>query len=105
MTRLRTLKGSKDIPLFAHRILTAPTDEKNAAGKPYKNVTLSPAVNNSVQESLLPGDSPLLDAGFALCEALKSGLAKANYESAGSTGGGGGSKDEEADAVFGDSKE
>lgn len=104
MTRLRTFKGSQNIPLFAHQITMAATNEKNAAGKPFKNVQLAPAVGNDVGASLLPADSPLLEAANALREAIAQGAAKANFDSAESAAGRGKGNDEEADAVFGEGK-
>lgn len=105
MTRLRTLKGSDRIPLFAHRLTMSATNEKNAGGKPYKNVQLVPAIDGDVVKSLLPGDSPLLTIADGLREAIIGGAAKANFESAQNTGGGStGGPDEEADSVFGEGK-
>lgn len=99
MTRLRTFKGSNRIPLFAHRLVMTSTNEKNPAGKPYKNVVLAPAVNNDVAASLLPGDSPLLESANALREAIAEGAAKANFESA-EGGGARTASTDEADEVF-----
>lgn len=99
MTRLRTFKNSARIPLFAYRLKMLSTQEKNPAGQPYKNVSLVPAINNDVGQSLLPADSPLLEIANALREAIAQGAARANFESAAAPGAGGG-KDEDADQVF-----
>jgi len=103
MTRLRTFKGSNRIPLFAHRLTMTSTNEKNAAGKPFKNVQLTPAVGGDVGQSLLAADSPLLELANGLREAIVGGVAKANFDSAAAPTSGGG-KDEEADEVFGEGK-
>jgi hypothetical protein len=104
MTRLRTLKGSDRIPLFAHRLTMSATNEKNASGKPYKNVQLVPAIDGDVVKSLLPGDSPLLMIADGLREAIVGGAARANFESAQNAGASGKGEDEEADSVFGEGK-
>ena len=101
MTRLRTLKGSQDIPLFAHRLTMSSTNEMKP--KPYKNVQLVPAINGDVVASLLPGDSPLLELALGLRDAITAGAAKANFDSTKTESGSGG-KDEEADDVFGKGK-
>lgn len=100
LTRLRTFKGSASIPLFAHRLVMGVTDEKNAAGKPYKNVTLSPAIDNDVAASLLPADSPLLELANGLREAVLGGTARANFDAAKTGAAKGTGKDEAADEVF-----
>jgi hypothetical protein len=105
MTRLRTLKGSDRIPLFAHRIKMSSTTETNPAGKKYKNVDLTPAIDGDVVASLLPGDSPILELADGLREAIMSGAAKANFDSAQTERASGGGKDEEADSVFGEESE
>lgn len=100
MTRLRTFKGSSRIPLFAHRLVMTATNEKNAAGKPYKNIQINPAIENDVAKSLLPSDSPLLELANGLREALLSGTAKANFDSAKAGAAQTNGKDEAADEVF-----
>lgn len=106
MTRLRTFKGSQNIPLFAHRLTMSATNEKNPSGKPYKNVQLVPSIDGDVAASLLPGDSPLLELANGLREAIMTGAAKANFDSAQNAGAGsGGGADEEADSVFGEGSE
>lgn len=104
MTRLRTFKGSQRIPLFAHQLVMTSTNEKNAAGQPYKNVQLAPAVDNDVAASLLPGDSPLLEVANALREAILDGAARANFDSAAGEARAS-ATDEEADAVFGEGED
>jgi hypothetical protein len=101
LTRLRTFKGSASIPLFAHRLVMGVTDEKNAANQPYKNVTLSPAVNNDVAASLLQADSPLLDIADGFRQAIVGGTARADFSSAKAGVATGTGSDEAADEVFG----
>lgn len=103
MTRLRTIKGSTSIPLFAHRLVMTSTSEKNPAGKPYKNVAINPAVNNDVMASLIDPSGPqgeIMAAANALREAVTAGSAKADFNTAAPSRTGGGA-DEEADTVFG----
>jgi len=87
MTRLRTLKGSANIPLFAHQIRMTATGEKNAAGQPYKNVELNPAVEGDVAASLLPPDSPILEGAAGFLESIASGERKADHGTAADDGG------------------
>jgi len=100
MTRLRTFKGSDKIPTFAHRIKMVSTSEKNPEGKPYKNVSLIPAINNDVAQSLLPADSPLLEVANGLREAIIGGAARANFETAAPAAAG--TSEEGGDGVFAD---
>jgi len=86
MTRLRTLKGSANIPLFAHQIRMTATSEKSPAGQSYKNVELNPAVDGDVAASLLPPDSPLLEAASGFLESISSGERKADHGTASSAG-------------------
>ncbi len=83
MTRLRTMKGSKQIPLFAHQIRMTATKEKNSAGQPYANVELNPAVDGDVVASLVDPKkgAPILEGAQAFLESIGSGEAKANYKS------------------------
>lgn len=83
MTRLRTMKGSKQIPLFAHQIRMTSTKEKNAAGQPYANVELNPAVDGDVVASLIDPKkgAPILEGAQAFLESVGTGEAKANYSS------------------------
>ena len=96
MTRLRTLKGSANIPLFAHQIRMTATSEKSPAGQSYKNVELNPAVDGDVAASLLPPDSPLLEAASGFLESISSGERKADHGTASSAG----AATTEADEVF-----
>ena len=83
MTRLRTMKGSKQIPLFAHQIKMTATKEKNSAGQPYANVDLNPAVDGDVVASLIDPKkgAAILEGAQAFLESVGSGEAKANYKS------------------------
>lgn len=80
MTRLRTMKGSKQIPLFAHQIRMTSTKEKNAAGQPYANVELNPAVDGDVVASLIDPvkGAPILEGAQAFLESVGTGEAKPN---------------------------
>lgn len=105
MTRLRTIKGSNRIPLFAHRLTMTPTTDTNPSGKKYKNVAITPAIDNDVAASMIVPDGPqaeILEVANALREAVGSGAATADYKSAESGGGARPSGDDEADSVFGD---
>jgi hypothetical protein len=79
MTRLRTIRGASNIPLFAHRIRMTATREKNSAGQSYFNVELNPAIDGDVVASLLPSDSPLLPAASEFLKSLDSGEASVSY--------------------------
>jgi hypothetical protein len=83
MTRLRTMKGSKQIPLFAHQIRMTATKEKNAAGQPYANCELNPAVDGDVVASLIDPvkGTAILEGAQAFLESVGSGEAKANHAS------------------------
>lgn len=84
MTRLRTMKGSQNIPLFAHKLVMASTSEKNAGGKAYKNVSINPAIGNDVASSLIdPGgaQSGIMETANTLREAIGTGAAKADFTS------------------------
>jgi len=96
MTRLRTLKGSANIPLFAHQIRMSATGEKNAAGQPYKNVELNPAVDGDVAASLLAPSSAILEASSGFLESIASGERKADH----GTAAGEGAKPAASDEVF-----
>lgn len=82
MTRLRTCKEARNAPLFAHQLRMTSTDEVNPAKQPYKNVKLTPAVENDVVKSMLEPGHPILDAARALGDSVKAGAAKANFDSA-----------------------
>ena len=83
MTRLRTCKDARDVPLFAHQLRMVSTDEKNPAGDPYKNVKLTPAVDNDVLKSLLAPGHPVLEVARALQQSVVSGTARADFKSTG----------------------
>lgn len=98
MSRLNTVKGGPRIPLFAHRIKASSTKEKNAAGQPYFNVELNPAINGDPVASIMGPDSPVLEACRAFYDSIKAGQAKADYKSAESGSKGGGA--DKSDGVF-----
>lgn len=79
MTRLRTLKGSKNIPLFAHRSTMTAVKAQNKKGEKYFNVTTSPLLA-STGESLLAPDSPILEAAQGFIEGISSGERTVKYE-------------------------
>lgn len=87
MTRLRTMKGSKSIPLFAHQIRMTATKEKNSAGQPYANVELNPAVDGDVVASLIDPvkGASILEGAQAFLESVGSGEAKPNRDGTGET--------------------
>lgn len=93
MTRLRTVKGAQDVPLFAHRLLLRAVPDKNAAGQPYLNVDLSPAVENDVSKSLMGPDQPAYQAAKGLRDAVVANRASAAFEAATEPG-------ESSDEVF-----
>jgi len=95
MTQLRTMMGSSEIPLFAHRLRLVATRERNAANQTYFNVKLEPAIENDIMKSLISpktGDV-LLEQGRRLREDIGKGAAKAGYDSD-TTSDGAESKDE-----------
>tara|TARA_R110000737_G_scaffold47134_7_gene67080 strand:+ start:1948 stop:2778 length:831 start_codon:yes stop_codon:yes gene_type:complete len=96
MSRLRTMKGSKNIPLFAHQIRMHPTPEKSPAGQSYKNVEMNPAVNGDVAASLLPTTSPLLEVAAGFLESISSGERTADHSTSSSAG----AADTKTDEVF-----
>ena len=83
MTRLRTLKGSKNIPLFAHRSTMTAVKAKNKAGQPYFNVTTAP-LNETTADSLLnpmeEGHRAILEAAQGFVEGIASGERTVKYE-------------------------
>lgn len=87
MTRLRTVKDSADIPLFAHRVRILSFQDQNPQGA-FKNVKLEAAVENDVGQSQMPPDHPLLAAARNFKKQIQSGLAKADHDSQASAKGG-----------------
>lgn len=89
MYRLRTVKGSKNIPLFAHQLRITSVNDKNAKGA-FKNFKTEPAVENDVTKSLInPGDDKgkaLLAGGQELKTQIASGLLRAAYDSQSNAG-------------------
>ena len=67
-------------PLFAHQVRITSYMDKNDKGIFY-NYKLTPAINGSVKDSLLPPGSPLLLEAKNLRELVDGGLAKADYGS------------------------
>lgn len=87
MTRMRTFKGGKGIPLFAHRILLTTALENRTGGDSF-NFRSTPAVNKSVAESLIPmyledGKTihPMMEMGAAFLQEIRSGARKADHNS------------------------
>lgn len=81
MFTIRTPDGRKmRPPLFAHRVHLTTVRERNNKGT-YFNFALTPAVNGSVAESLLPPGDQRLEAAKSLRDMVESGLAKAAYDS------------------------
>lgn len=96
MTIIKSVRGGKDIPIYAHQLLMTSWNDKAPKGV-FKNVMLDPAVGKNAAESLLPPGHPLLEHGAAFREQIVGGAAKVDY--AGTSGGGGGG-DAEGDEVF-----
>ncbi len=96
MYRLRTFKGKP--PLFAHRLRVMTVGEKNQYGA-FKNFKIEP-VNGDIPSSLVPPKlddqpHPILLHGRQLMEQVRSGLARAAFESQTAAGtGDGGSGDD-----------
>ncbi len=83
MYRLRMFKGNP--PLFAHRVRLTSVPDSNKKGNFY-NFEVQPAVDNDVGESLIPptldGEpNPLLVAAKQFQQQIRSGAARAAYES------------------------
>jgi hypothetical protein len=79
MTPIRMIKGK--VPMSAFRWKVTTVDDKNKAGKKYKNFKVEP-VNGSLAESAnLPGTDfqGLLSEGKSLVEAVRGGTAKADH--------------------------
>lgn len=86
MTQLRQVKGRP--PLFSNRLKIVSFPDKNKVGQNFKNIQMSP-VFGDIAKSKIPMKGPdgktsqLLLQGHELLQALRSGMAKANYESQG----------------------
>lgn len=80
MTRIRTVKGN-NVPMSAFRFVITTVDDKNKAGKKYKNFKIEPACGSMAASTNLPGTpfQQLLVEGKALVEAVHGGQAKANH--------------------------
>ena len=81
MTRLRTIKG--DPPMFAFRFKISVVDDKNKAGKKFKNFKIEPVGGDMANSMNLPGSEfeGLLNEGLALVESVHGGIAKADHAS------------------------
>lgn len=79
MTRLRTLKGSKNIPLFAHRSTMKAVKAQNKKGDRYFNVE-TPSLLETTADSLLPPDSPILEAAAGFAESISTGERTVKHE-------------------------
>jgi len=80
MTRIRTVKGN-NIPMSAFRFKITTVDDRNKAGKKYKNFQIEPACGDMASSTNLPGTpfQNLLVEGKALVEAVHGGIAKADH--------------------------
>jgi hypothetical protein len=84
MTQLRSVKGRP--PLFSNRLKITSFVDKNKVGQFFKNVQMQPALGD-IATSKIPmkgpdgKTTPLLLRAFELLQALRAGMAKANYES------------------------
>lgn len=72
-----SIKGKP--PMFANQVKITTVLEKRTKGNSY-NFEIEPAVGKTFVESLLPPGDPLFEAGKQCREMVKSGLAKAAYE-------------------------
>lgn len=80
------LKGRP--PLFCNQVRITSVKQSNAQGDFY-NLVLTPAVDGDVKKSMLPPDSPLLQAAKDVWQMVRSGAAKAAFDTeraAGSSG-------------------
>ncbi len=93
MTRLATIKG--DPPMFAFRFRITVVDDKNKAGKKFKNFKIDPVGGDMVSSTNLPGTEfeGLLKEGKELVEQVRGGMAKADHT--GQTNSSGGAVDED----------
>lgn len=66
-------------PLFAHRVRLTTQSQKNNNGS-FHNFALSPAEGGSLVDSLLPPDDPRFLAAKDCYDMVKSGAARASYE-------------------------
>ena len=83
MTRLRTLKGSKSIPLFAHRQSMVTVKATSKSNKPYFNVEMPPLMDDTSASLLNPmdeGHRAILDAARGFADGLASGEHKVKYD-------------------------
>ena len=91
--RVNTMKGSHRIPPMALTIRLTSKDEKNQKGKKYKNYVMHPARDESgalttdpnasdVATSLLSPEHPAFQAAAQLREAIQSGRATVDRETA-----------------------
>lgn len=83
MTRLRTIKGSKNIPLFAHRSTMTAVKAQNKKGERYFNVETSPLLETTAASLLNPADAAhvaILEAAQGFVEGVTSGERTVKYE-------------------------
>jgi len=91
--RVNSMKGANRIPPMALTIRLSTKDEKNPKGKKYKNFVMHPAFNSDgqltqdpntsdVAASLLAPDHPAFQAAAQLREAISTGRATADRETA-----------------------
>lgn len=94
MFTIKTPDGAKQRPpVFAHKVRLGSKDDKNKGGDEFKNFTLQPAIERSMELSLLMPDSPVLARAKELKEMVESGMVKAaedtQTKAEGTEGGGG----------------
>tara|TARA_R110002167_G_C12707228_1_gene655157 strand:- start:46276 stop:47112 length:837 start_codon:yes stop_codon:yes gene_type:complete len=83
MTRLRTIKGSKNIPLFAHRSTMTAVKAQNKKGERYFNVETAPLLDTTAASLLNPADAThvaLLESAQGFAEGVSSGERTVKYE-------------------------
>lgn len=78
---LNTPNGKIKPDLFAHLTKISTQDEKNKVGQEYSNFRMAPA-KGSLLESLLGSKDELFQAGRAMYDMVKAGIAKADMSTA-----------------------
>lgn len=101
MTGLRIFRPKQKIPMFAHRVRLTTVQQEHASGKSF-NVKLSPAVNGSLADSLIPPGNELLELGREVYEMAKENRYRVAYEDGQTEAGegGGGAPADESEPPF-----
>lgn len=75
-----SLAGGGKPPMFAHCLKVTSREEENAQSQPYQNIVFAPAVNDSVNDSLIKPGNPTLNAAQELKKAVQGGVTKIEGE-------------------------